>query len=406
MNELALPAVSPAAEPGRLSSFGKKTVQAVYCAFLLSIPLETIVYYRNTDQPDSGISLARMIGVLLFALAFVQWRSCFKKVPAAFWMLAWYLTAFALSQLWIPTHLDPKFHELQTTLLQMTALFLVSYNLLRDEAFRTKALRLYGWWIVVIGLLMLLGILGVQFDSEARESVAAQDPNVTAALLSLGALCIVGDPLLLSAKRKLAHVGASALGTVILIGAILRTGSRGGLLAFGGGVLALGLCAGKATRKARVVLMVLVLGMAAGLVAREFALGTETAARLQRTWDEGDTAGRTIIFDEAWAMFKEKPLQGYGGANNRFVLGARLNYPDRDTHNSYLAVLTEVGLLGGIPFFLALFEALRRSWRRGKRVGDALPFALMVSLLMINTSITGSREKIFWIVLAAAVAAS
>src|SRR5206468_10354423 len=129
-----------------------------------------------------------------------------------------------------------------------------------------------------------------------------------------------------------------------------------------------------------------------------------TAARLERSWDEGDTAGRREIYDEAWKMFLERPELGYGGANNRFELGARLNYPDRDTHNVFLAVLTEVGLVGGLGFFLALVCGMIGGWRGARRTGDALPFALLTAELVISSSITASKEKIFWIVLAAAVA--
>jgi len=406
MSEMTLPAAAPAAAAARPAPLGLKAVEAAYWLFVLSIPLETILYFQSDEHPDSTVSVARVIGILLFGLAFAQWRSCFKKIPAAFWLIAWYFAAFALSQLWIPGHLFPKFREAQSTLIQMTALFLLSYNLFLDERLRDRVLRLYGWWTVVVALLMLSGVLGIQFAGEGRESVLQQDPNVAAGMLTLGALCIMADPLLGKAGRKLLTVLASGGGVVILLTAILRTGSRGGLLAFAAGVLALGLCAGKATRKARLAIMAVVLALGGAMVAQEFARGTDTAARLKRTWEEGDTAGRTEIFDTAWTMFKQKPLVGYGGADNRFELGARLNFPDRDTHNTYLHILTEVGLIGGVPFLLALLEALRRSWKAGRRRGDALPFALMCSLLMINTSITGMREKIFWIVFACAVAAS
>lgn len=408
MSEMTLSAAAPAsaAAPVRPVSLGLRAVEAAYWLFVLSIPLETILYFQSDEHPDSTVSVARVVGILLFGLAFAQWRSCFKKIPAAFWMIAWYFAAFSLSQLYIPGHLFPKFHEAQVTLIQMTALFLLSYNLFLDERLRDRVLRLYGWWTVMVAVLMLSGVLGVQFASEGRESVLQQDPNVAAGMLTLGALCIMADPKLISADRKAARIVASAGGVVILLTAILRTGSRGGLLAFAVGVLALGLCAGKATRKARLAIMAAVLGLGGVMVAQEFARGTDTAARLKRTWEEGDTAGRTEIFDTAWTMFKQKPLEGYGGADNRFELGARLNFPDRDTHNTYLHILTEVGLLGGAPFLLALLEALRRSWKAGRKRGDALPFALMCSLLMINTSITGIREKLFWIVFAVAVAAS
>ena len=402
MTELALPVPVRA----RAEALGRKAVRALYCAFLLSVPVETIFYFQSGERPDSDISIARVLGTLLIGLAAVQWRDCFKRLPAAFWLLACYVASVSLSQLWIPAEGFAKFRELQLTLIQMAALFLISYNLLADRPFREKVLRLYGWWMVLVALGMLSGVIGMDFKEESRQSVLSQDPNAVAAMLALGAMCIAADPILLGARRRLGHVAASLGAFGLLTAGILRTGSRGGLLAFAGGTLALAMCAGKATRKARLAVVGLVLVMGGGLVAREFAQGTDTAARLERTWNEGDTAGRTEIYDEAWSMVRERPLTGFGGGYNRYVLGARLNFPDRDTHNTYLEVLTEVGVLGGLPFFLVLLAALRRSWRCGRLLGDALPFALLVVLLIVNSSITGERQKIFWIVLAAACASA
>ena len=384
----------------------RRAVEWLYYAFIVSIPVETLIYFqRDSENPDSSISVSRVVGVALLAAAAVQWKRCLRRMPAGFWLAASYAMAYAASALWVPGSQMPAFTESLSTLLQMTALFLISLNLLADAEFRKTALRVFGWWTAAVALLMLLGVFGVQLDEESRRSVASQDPNVAAALFSLGALCIAGDEKLLARPRSLARAALSIAAVGVMALAVLRTGSRGGLLAFGTGFAALAVCGGGRTRAARAAVAALVLALAAGLVQREFALHTATAARLERSWDEGDTAGRREIYNEAWKMFLERPELGYGGANNRFVLGARLNYPDRDTHNVFLAVLTEVGLVGGLGFFLALLWGLFSGWRGARRTGDALPFALLAAQLVIGSSITASKEKIFWIVLAAALAA-
>jgi O-antigen ligase len=146
-----------------------------------------------------------------------------------------------------------------------------------------------------------------------------------------------------------------------------------------------------------------------GMVAEEFARGSVTSHRLQRSWDEGDTAGRTEIWEYARNMIKERPLLGYGGVNNYYELGLRLNFDMngfyyRDTHNLLYAVLTEVGLIGGVPFLGAMLYALWIAWRYGRRCDDGVPFALMCVLYVMNASITGYHQKIFWVVVAAAAA--
>ena len=402
MAELAPPIAPTRAEA--LETLGRRAMQALYCLFVLSIPLETVFYFQNQNEPDSSVSLSRMLGAALIGLAFVQWRVCFERFPASFWMIVCYLAAHAFSQLWIPDAALPKFMEHQTTLAQMAILFLISVNLLADEDFRMRLFRLFGWWLGLVALGMVMGLFGAGFDSENRASIITQDPNVTASLLTAGALCVAGDRKLLDAKRRLSRVLISLSAVIVMITAILKTGSRGGLLALGAGFIGLGVCGGKGTWKTRILIVAVVIGLLGGLVEFEFQRGTTTAARLERSWSGGDLAGRTEIYAAAWSMFLERPLLGYGGANNRFVLGARLNYPDRDTHNAFLSVLTEVGAVGGFFFFAVLLYGLLKSWRAGRRTGDAIPFALMCAQLVINISITGSREKIFWIVLAAAAA--
>jgi hypothetical protein len=406
MRELSVPLAPAAVDRAGPRRPRLSAVEALYYAFIVAIPVETLIYFqRDAENPDSSVSLSRVVGAALLAVSAVQWRRCYRRLPAGFWLAASYAAAYAASALWVPRALMPAYTESLPTLLQMTALFLISINLFAEPEFRKKALRVFGWWTAAVAVLMLLGVFGVQLDEESRRSVASQDPNVTAALFSLGALCIAGDEKLLRRPRSAARAALSLAAVGVMALAVLRTGSRGGLLAFATGFAALAACGGGRTRAARAAVAALVLGIAGGLVQREFALHTATAARLERSWDEGDTAGRREIYDEAWTMFLERPELGYGGANNRFVLGARLNYPDRDTHNVFLAVLTEVGLLGGLGFFLALLWGLVSGWRGARRTGDALPFALLAAELVIGSSITASKEKIFWIVLAAALAA-
>jgi O-antigen ligase len=181
---------------------------------------------------------------------------------------------------------------------------------------------------------------------------------------------------------------------------ILETGSRGGLLAFVAGIGALLVCGGERTRRRRPLVVCMMAGLLGLFVVQEFRTGTSTATRLERAWTEGDTTGRTGIYDAAWAMFMDKPLFGHGGVNNRFTLGVHMNRDFLDTHNMFLSVLTEVGLVGALPLLLGLFYVLWGSWRSGA----AVAFAPLCALLVMNISVTGSREKIFWVIVAAAAA--
>lgn len=396
-------AAAIAAQSAGESGIGLRAVQAAYFAFVLCIPIETLYLLTNdskTTEAD-GVTLTKPLGILLFGLALINSSRCFRKIPAAFWMLAWYLAACAASQLWIPAALDARFIAHQMTMLQMAALFLISFNLFVDAGFREAVLRFYGWWVSLVAAAMLLGMSSV---SEARSSIPSQNPNLAAALFALGAVCLAGDPRLLSSRRIHARLAASMVAITVLILAILQTGSRGGLMAFAAGILALGACAGKTTRSKRLLIVGAVLGALVLLVMHEFSHGTEAAARLDAAWNRGDTAGRTAIWRMCWTMFQERPLFGYGAVNNLFTLGIHMNYAFRDTHNFFFAVLTEVGLVGALPLIGAIAHAAWLAWRYGGRTGDGLPFALMAALVTLVLSSTAYHDKIFWVVLAAAVA--
>lgn len=387
------------------ASIGKRAVQAAYYAFVIWIPVETIITFSNEE--DSGFTSSKLLKLILFGLALINWRLCFRRISISFWMIAWYLAIYALSRLWVPSNIDAAFVDNQLSLIQMAVLFLMSANLFEDADFREALLRVYGWWVSLVAVGMLLGTFGNQFQViEGRNSILGQDPNTVAAYFAFGAICIAGDLRIFASRRFSVRLVMSLLAISALIMAILQTGSRGGLLVFVFGMLGLAICGGKATRTRRVLIACLVIGVLGVMVLRAFNQGTVAASRLTATWNEGDTAGRTNIYGAAWSMFLEKPLLGYGGANNLFTLGIRMNYPGsfRDTHNVLFALLTEVGLVGAIPFLAAILCALWKAWRHGRYADDALPFALMCGQITISSSLSWYHEKIFWIFFAAAVA--
>ena len=347
-----------------------RALRAVLCAMVLWIPVETLFVFGSSDdsgRSGGGITVSKLLGFLLLGLALIEWRRCFRRIPVAFWLVACYLAVFALSELWIPRYLDAKFHAIQFTSLQMVALFVISANLLEDAEFRGALMRIYGWCVSLAAVGMML--VGDKFvGQEGRTTLLGQDPNFTAATFALGAICIAGNPRLFAPKRVIARAIAALLAIVVLIMAILQTGSRGGLIAFVVGIMGLAICGGRASRKKRILIAGLFIAALGVLVLREFQQGTTAASRLSNTWNDGDTAGRTEIYGVAWSMFLERPLLGYGGVNNFAMLGERLNFSDgatyyRGTHNLLLSLLTEVGLVGTIPFLAAIFYVLWRAWR-------------------------------------------
>jgi membrane protease YdiL (CAAX protease family) len=178
-----------------------RAMRAAYFAFVLWIPIESLFVFKTNDK-GGNITISRLLGLLVFGLALIDWRLYFRRIPAAFWLVAWYLGVYALSQLWIPPFLDLRFRYSETTLIQMAVLFLISVNLFEDADFRGPLLGFFGWWTGLVAAGMLLGIFGARLaDDEGRSSLMGLDPNAAAALFSLGAVCILGGLQIPSSNR-------------------------------------------------------------------------------------------------------------------------------------------------------------------------------------------------------------
>ena len=100
----------------------------------------------------------------------------------------------------------------------------------------------------------------------------------------------------------------------------------------------------------------------------------------QTTKDES-TAKRMEVWDVAWRRFQENPILGTG-----FRSFPKLNKYGMDTHNMYLKVLCELGIMGFLLFIGMLVMALRQSWRL---YGIATtPFLKGLSLGLMSASIS------------------
>jgi O-antigen ligase len=185
--------------------------------------------------------------------------------------------------------------------------------------------------------------------------------------------------------------------------AIARTGSRGGLAALAAGLMVIVLRKGTAWARLRNAVIVAV-ALTVFLVAN-FSLEMNRQ-RWEKTLEGGTMAGRETIFPAAWKLFLERPLTGWGPATHYKVLGARFFRDELDTHNLYLWLLTQVGLFGTVPYFVGMLLCLRSSWRARAGPQGVLPLALMVLALTINMSLTWHEKKVYWVILALALASS
>jgi len=299
---------------------------------------------------------------------------------------------------------DPRFYsEIAAqifTQTQLLVLFWISYNLMRYEQIGKGTLGALAVSCFVLAALQVLGITSTTY--QGRVTSLGVNPNTIAGVLSIGLLALVG----LAYGQKNIDIKVRRLAWLsfgVLVAAIIATGSRGAIIALMVGLVAFLLRGRSLATKLKAGLIVLV--SISSLVWASYQI-EYVRERWERTFAEGDVAGREHIFREAWSLFEEKPLFGWGPIGCWYELSARLGDPkwSKDPHNLYLWILVETGLLGAIPFFSGLWLCVHAAWRTRHGIHGILPLMMIFCLLVINLKGTWLTGKLFWIVLAYALA--
>jgi O-antigen ligase len=377
----------------------KTVVRLAFYAFVFSIPFETVDIGVESDI----LSLSKIIGYLFILAALLQPQVCFRRPPRAFWCFVVYLLFFlALGSLQEAEYQGLVYRRL-FQLGQMLVLLWASYNLMRYGEVARGTL-----WSLVVSLscLAVLQILGVTSRAAPvtgggeRVSALGEDPNTVGAVLALGLVALIGLTYGQQTRGRWSWVLAWVL--VPLLGiSLIRTGSRGSLLSLAAGLLVLMLTRGSPWRRLKIVTI------AAVTISFFLYLAFQSPivrARWERTIQKGSLAQRENIFPAAWRMYLERPLAGWGPERHYFELGSRLGRRTRDTHNLYLGLLTEMGVLGAVPYLLGLWFCLCAAWRARAGAQGIIPLSLLVTVLFVNMSVTFHNRKLHWLVLAYALA--
>lgn len=374
--------------PNKLTRFA---FYGTVCAF----PWETLPIGLGEN-----FSLAKVAGLIFFGVALLQPRVCFRFPPFAFWLFLLYLGFYGLVAIGGDAKYDRSILMKGFSNVQMIVLFWMAYNVLHDKkAVKGFLLAFIGACLsLVVGGLFMEGVTGgMKAGDQERLVTLGVDPNTTGATFALGLMATMG----LAYGRQNPHLQIklfAGLPFLIMAAFLIKTGSRGAMLAFIIGISFLLVKGGNIRAKLGLtVIVILGLGALIGL-----SLNTSMAERFERSLSKGDTAGREVVYLEGAGMVNEKPLTGWGPLRYRYELANRIGEygKEKDPHNLILKLLLEVGILGASPFFLGLGLCFRAAWKARDGLEGSLPISMFVTLLMINMSLTWENRKIFWIILA------
>jgi putative inorganic carbon (HCO3(-)) transporter len=396
-----------------LTSLGGRPLRGLY--FMIPfLPYRTL-RDRFADYPLGGNMLTILI-VSVIVGALIHGKHLPKSRLYLIWLVfgvylylsMWMGTALgnAPAPLWLS---DANFSAWKDYML-IPLIFVASSLVIEDR----KAIRMVVL-ITAISLFLIdrtcilesLSRTWTTFDESKRDGgPLAYGSNQTAAFLAQFAMFFWG--FVLFVKRKKFKIIGYGLVAMTLF-AIMYTFSRGGYLAVLVSVFVLGLLK---DRK-----LLLVLGVF--LLTWETIVPTAVHERINMTENsngqlEASAQTRVDIWEDAEQMILSSPIVGSGFAT--FQFGEHVANL-KDTHNWYVKVMVETGIIGFIMALLLLQQSLATSYRLFKNSIDPLYRGLGLGLLLaisscIVANLFGDRwtyleiTGLLWLLVGAAVRAS
>ena len=255
--------------------------------------------------------------------------------------------------------------------------------------------------------------VGDDYESLGRISGLVGTANELASVLVTAMVLAGGLLLALKGSPLLRTLCFSAI-AICLIGLFL-TQSRAGLIALGTALLAAVVVGGRR----RFVVAVLVALVSITTIGYFAFVATDEVRHRVTTFGSG--TGRTDIWTVAWRMVEDEPVRGIGVGNFQTASIHYLLQPgailrdefivDRPqiTHNSYLNVLSETGVVGLALFCVVLAAGFVACWRAAdefRRRGDpfleacarAVSLAL-IALFVADVFASDQLNKELWVLL-------
>lgn len=376
-------------------------IRAAFYLFIFSIPFEMP---RARTIP---LEIPTVTALIFLASTVLQPSACYRRLPGPVLFFGAYLWMFVTS--WYVNQVEARGEviKLFATLCLMLLLLWAMVNVLSDTRVMKGLLLSLIFACTIRAMMPILGIATKQYHvmtGGVRTTTLGQNLNLSAMILAAGLVMVVGLRIQAVKQQLWLHLLAWPAAAA-MTWTLIQTGSRGGLICAGAGLMVYTLRGRSLEHRVRNVVLGLI---AVGVLAFAAWQTPMMRARFERTAEEGNMAGREKIYPALLSMLKEKPVIGWGPLANQYEVAARMADPGRarrDAHNLMLELLTATGVLGWVPFMIGLVLAAQMAWRgRHGRLG-MIPIAVLMTMLVGTLSGTWIAAKIFWVAVALAIAA-
>lgn len=280
---------------------------------------------------------------------------------------------------------------------QVAVLYLIFFDLAKDpKTIKWTAVA----FVISTSLMSMAANLEVHWLTTGAEGgrfgAVGLNLNEQALLYSIAVIAIVGWMIAKWPRLKLPDIVLCAAAGSMLI-AMVKTASRAGAVVFVFGLLVALVLFLKKGRLSAYVLLVPVVITGVVLV---FFTADVLQERVQATLEAGDTGLRVELAKSGTEMFLERPVFGWGAWYSRDLAGFLGRGGRMAAHNVYLQILLSFGLVGLIPWMLAVVGSVRLSWNQRSHPWGAILLTVFLSTLLAGAAANLGHEKIFWIVLA------
>lgn len=387
-------------------------VRWAFYLLVCSIPFE----FPDRSFP---VEIPTLTATLFMAATLLEPRACYARKPAALLCFAAYLYAYCLSAVvnggdHIATDLITPDYWGQVVkqsllIVQGVAVLWAGYNLLSRERIGREAIAAFALACTARALLPVLGIARTartEWGGGERITALGQNANNSAMILGAGLIALLA--LQYGLERPLVRRRWLLWPAFALLGAsVVDTGSRGGLVALGLGLVVFAVGGARSTWIR--VRNGFVTALAIGVLVYATYENPLMRARFAEALERGALAGRERIYPELLNMARERPIVGWGPVNNKYELGIRLDERirrRRDAHNLVLEVLTSTGVLGTVPFLLGIALSARGAWQARRKSHGVLALALFAAVMLANMSGNWIASKLLWLTLAYGLASA
>jgi O-antigen ligase len=404
---------------GIAAAIGLTFVALVFIDLLVGFATLLMLAFLEALSVFGGVSLAKVTGALLVIawLALVSTRgsgsrNLFVERPLLVYLLLAFLGWNAISLGWSESSGDAVSSTIRYTL--NAILVPIAYTAVRDrrDAVRILATIVLGAGVAgVSGIVAAPGAVEIAYD---RATGTVGDANELAAALVVG-LAIAGA---FAINRHIAPLlrALSGFAAGLCLIAIFLSLSRGGLLGIGGAVVTAIVVGGRWRPR-----VIATCGLLVVLGTGYFAYVAPLPAK-ERVLNVGGGTGRLDLWTVGLRMVDANPVAGVGtgqfaDSSVHYLLqpgaiqrGDLILSTPKIAHNTYLNVVAELGVVGGVLFAALLafsigcaVLAVRRLRRDGDERLEILARGFIVGLggyLVTLLFISEHHSKLLWILIA------